>query len=108
MLSDIDSACSTSRTSGADSTVASVLAPSGAFPRTTVAPVAPRASASAEPASRPGCPLRAVDPGATRAPATAGGGPGAAEADGASAGPQPSAVSSPTYRELSTTMRVTG
>ena len=42
-----------------------------AVPRTTVAPRAPRASARAEPASMPGCPLRACEPGLTRAPSTA-------------------------------------
>jgi hypothetical protein len=71
MLSDCDSICSTSRVIGADSTVARVSVPSGASPSTTVAPRAPRASASAEPASRPGCPLRACEPGLTRAPSTA-------------------------------------
>ena len=71
MLSDMERVCSTSREIGAEWTVARVFAPAGASPRTTVAPRAPRASASAEPASRPGCPLRAVEPGLTRAPSTA-------------------------------------
>ena len=54
MLSDIDSACSNSREIGAECTVASVLAPAGAWPRTMFASGVPRASASAAPASRPG------------------------------------------------------
>ena len=71
MLSDIESACSTSRSIGAECTVASVSPSAGASPRTTVAPGAPRASASAAPASSPGWPLRAVEPGLSRAPSTA-------------------------------------
>ena len=71
MLSDSESACSTSRAMGAERTVASVSASGGASPRTTAAPGAPRASASAAPASRPGWPLRTGEPGLTRAPSTA-------------------------------------
>jgi hypothetical protein len=108
MLSDIDRVCSTSRPIGADSTVARVLAPDGASPRTTAAPGAPRASASADPASIPGWPLRAREPGLTRAPSTAVAVTGAAYVEGASPVPQPAAVRGPLKRELSTTMRVTG
>src|SRR3954469_10645559 len=108
MLSDIDSACSTSREIGAEWTVARVFAPGGASPRTTAAPRAPRASASAEPASMPGCPLRAVDPGLTPAPSTDVAVTGAAELEGASAEPQPAAVNGPLYSDPSTTIRDTG
>jgi hypothetical protein len=71
MLSDMDSACSTSRAIGAECTVPRVFAPAGASPRTTVAPGAPRASASADPASMPGLAAAGVEPGLTRAPSTA-------------------------------------